>query len=311
LKGTAIRRYRNDPNNPTAALARQKVPQVANYRSMVETIKPAANLQDDTLVTYRSEIQAAVFTYFDQTTGKQLVADKLTGGPGTPIAYNTDMRINEYHQQGYELVSDSYKPGIKYDDTTDDPQQFKIILKHGERIVDTAKQLASLGLDPQKFQKHYTFTVHFIDYHGHKLHDDVVQQQTWQRKVKVDAVTNRPLKSETEWKKPADEYHSVAVPVIRGYISHMRRVKHPAIIPFNFDQVVVYQQLGRIVPVDKDGKPLPNAAHPQYANTLHDPAALLANQPVPIVTGYEPLHSSITPVHPVEDTKVEYRRKDN
>lgn len=221
------------------------------------------------------------------------------------------MRISEYRQQGYELVSDSYKPGLKYDDTTDDPQQFKIILKHGERIVDTAKQLVDLGLDPRKFQKQYTFTVHFIDYDGRKLHDDVVQQQIWQRKVRVDAVTNRPLKTETGWKKPANEYHSVTVPVIRGYISHTRRVKHPAIIPFNFDQVVVYQRLGRIIPVDGQGKALAGAAHPQYANTLHDPAALLANQPVPAVPGYEPLHASITPIHPLEDTKVKYRQKDN
>lgn len=310
LKNTAAPRYKNNPHNPTAALAKQKVPQIANYRSMVETVKPADNLQDDTLIAYKSEIQAAVFTYIDQTTGKQLVADKLTGGPGTPIAYNTDMRVNEYRQQGYELVSDSYKPGVKYDDTTDDPQQFKIVLKHGERIVDTAKELTDLGLDPQKFQKRYTFTVHFIDEDGHKLHNDVAQQQIWQRKVKVDAVTNHPLKSEVAWKKPATDYHSVTVPVIRGYISHTRRVKHPAIIPFNFDQVVVYQRLGRIIPVDAQGKALANAAHPQYANTLHDPAALLANQPVPTVAGYEPLHSSITPIHPLEDTKVEYRQKD-
>lgn len=80
LKNITAPRYQNDPNNPAAVLAKQKVPQIANYRSTVETIKPAANLQDDTLVAYRSEIQAAVFTYFDQTTGKQLVADKLTGG---------------------------------------------------------------------------------------------------------------------------------------------------------------------------------------------------------------------------------------
>ncbi|MCH8626155.1 lectin-like domain-containing protein, partial [Lactiplantibacillus plantarum] len=56
-------------------------------------------------MTY-SPIQKAIINYIDDTTGKTIASDSVTGNSGEIINYSTVNKILNFQKQGYELVSD-------------------------------------------------------------------------------------------------------------------------------------------------------------------------------------------------------------
>ena len=79
----------------------------------------------------------------------------------------------------------------------------------------------------------------------------------------------------------------------------------------NGDQTAtfIYKKVGKLIPVDPDGKPIPGADTPTYKNDLTDPTKVL-NPTVPSIDGWKPKDNqpgdSITPKDPTQDTKVPY-----
>ncbi|MDN4010812.1 mucin-binding protein, partial [Latilactobacillus sakei] len=66
-------------------------------------------------VTYVANKEAAKVTYIDDTTGKTLSSQDLSGDYGTTDSYRTADSIKGYEDQGYELVSDNYPTnGVVY-----------------------------------------------------------------------------------------------------------------------------------------------------------------------------------------------------
>ena len=72
--------------------------------------------------------------------------------------------------------------------------------------------------------------------------------------------------------------------------------------------VFTYKKIGKIVPVDKDGNPIPGAETPSYKNDPSDPSKVLPNEPTPDVLGYKTDVPSVTPEDPTKDTPVPYTK---
>ncbi len=68
----------------------------------------------------------------------------------------------------------------------------------------------------------------------------------------------------------------------------------------------IYKKLGRIIPVDPNGNPIPGADTPIYQNDPNDPTKVVPNEPTPIVPGYTPNTPTVTPNDPTKDTPVTY-----
>ena len=73
----------------------------------------------------------------------------------------------------------------------------------------------------------------------------------------------------------------------------------------------IYKKIGKIIPVDPNGNPIPGADTPIYQNDPNDPTKVVPNEPIPEVPGYTPVDPSpITPADPTEDTPVPYTKKE-
>ena len=72
----------------------------------------------------------------------------------------------------------------------------------------------------------------------------------------------------------------------------------------------VYKKLGRIIPVDPNGNPIPGADTPIYQNDPNDPSKVVPNEPTPTVPGYTPSTPSVTPADPTKDTPVPYTKNE-
>ncbi len=59
-------------------------------------------------VTYTPNQEKATVTFIDDTTGKTLSTETLTGAYNTDSNYNPQATIDSYEKQGYQLVSDDY-----------------------------------------------------------------------------------------------------------------------------------------------------------------------------------------------------------
>ena len=72
----------------------------------------------------------------------------------------------------------------------------------------------------------------------------------------------------------------------------------------------VYKKVGKIVPVDPNGNPIPGADTPIYQNDPNDPSKVVPNEPTPTVPGYTPSTPSVTPADPTKDTPVPYTKNE-
>ncbi|WP_422120257.1 mucin-binding protein, partial [Limosilactobacillus fermentum] len=62
----------------------------------------------DTTITYTADQQKGSVSYVDDTTGKTLKTDSISGTTGSKSSYSTSGSIADYKKQGYELVTDGY-----------------------------------------------------------------------------------------------------------------------------------------------------------------------------------------------------------
>ena len=72
----------------------------------------------------------------------------------------------------------------------------------------------------------------------------------------------------------------------------------------------VYKKIGKIIPVDPNGNPIPGADTPIYQNDPNDPSKVVPNEPTPTVPGYTPETPSVTPDDPTTDTPVPYTKNE-
>ena len=180
------------------------------------------------------------------------------------------------------------------------------------------------GVDPDQVKKVYTSTLHYQDSEGKTLSPDQQQTSTWTRTVTVDAVTNQIVnggKYDTNWtlQDANDQYSNFTVPVVEGYVARKITNNSATVttvvagqtkVQQNLEDTVVYDKVGKLVPVGPDGKtPIPDAPTPSYPNDPTDPTKVIPNEPVPDVPGYTPVDPTpITPEDPTKDTPIPYTK---
>ncbi|MBB1078918.1 hypothetical protein H5S09_03925, partial [Limosilactobacillus sp. STM2_1] len=153
-----------------------------------------------------------------------------------------------------------------------------------------------------------TQTVTFVDEDGNELYAPAVSDFTFSRTPDVtDAEGNV---TEGKWNETSHTYGTVKVPVIPGYVTEVTTAggKTATVDNPNVTDKVVYKKVGKIIPVDPTGKPIPGAPTPNYPNDPTNPTKVTPDEPVPAVPGYTPDTPTVTPEKPTTDTPVTYRQ---
>ena len=174
--------------------------------------------------------------------------------------------------KGYVLVEDGFtNAGTPvYDDNDDEDQVFVVKLDHGTAPVgpnDPHEPGTPINPNdpngpkwPAKdgYTKQYTSTVHFVDENGNQLYDDDVQTSTWTRTLIIDKVTGEVLNPNENWNSDIDSYADVKAPVIEGYYADRANVPGQEAQQQDIENTVTYRPIGKIIPVDPNGNPIPN-----------------------------------------------------
>ncbi len=162
-----------------------------------------------------------------------------------------------------------------------------------------------------------TQTVKFVDEEGHELKQAVVSP-TFNYEYSgdtYDKFTGKQLK-EGSWNADSHTFDTVTVPVIDGYVAidGFSKKNNQVVVGgltstrdnLNVVAEVVYKKVGKIIPVDPSGKPIPDVPTPTYSNDPTDPTKVTPDEPVPTIPKMTPQTPTLTPTDPGKDTPVPY-----
>ncbi len=316
--------YPNDPTDPGKTTPDQPVPEIPGYRPEVPSVTPTDPGKDTPVkyipVTPEKHVQTAKIVYVDTKTGTTIESDSVTGNVGDKIDYSTTSRITELTKKGYILIEDGFtNAGTPVYNDNGEEQVFVVKLGHGtEPVGPNNPHEPGTPINPDDpngpkwpakddYTKQYTSTVHFVDGNGNKLRDDDIQTSTWTRTLIVDKVTGEVLNPSEPWKSDIDDYATVKVPVIEGYYADRATVPGETAQQRDLETTVTYNKIGKIVPVDPNGNPIPNVPTPQYRNDPNDPTKVIVTD-TPDIPGMIPETRSVTPGEPGVDTPVVYHK---
>ena len=181
-------------------------------------------------VTYKPDDQKATVTFIDDNTGKTIKPVPLTGHTNEIDPYRTTTDVQNYKNQGYEVVSDNYPTtGVKYDTNDQTDQKFEVHLKHGVTTVDeqhpgTPGQLIN-SKDPngpkysgetgkQALGHDVTQTIKYVLADGEPAEATKVQTLHYSARKTIDKVTGKVIR--TDWSAP-QSYPVVKTPKKAGY----------------------------------------------------------------------------------------------
>ncbi|MDY5246743.1 MAG: YSIRK-type signal peptide-containing protein, partial [Ligilactobacillus salivarius] len=161
------------------------VPNVQGYTASGEVpsivVTPETQTQSSKVnITYTANAQTATITYIDDTEKKILGSDTQNGKFNQAITFEHDPAevIKGLEEKGYKLVSDNFKPGIKYQNDNK-LNIFEVHLVHTYEPVETSQTI--------------TETVHYIDANGKPVAPDhvakVVIEVTGTRDKVTDSIT--------------------------------------------------------------------------------------------------------------------------
>ena len=181
----------------------QKTPSFKDDKPVNETVN----------VTYQADVQRAVIKYIDGETSENLqkTDDIVDGHTNETINYSTADKIKEFVGKGYELVSNDFKPGTKFDNDDKTDQTYTVIFKHHRENVDPNHSSA----DGTKGTKTLTETVHYKYADGAKAAEDQTAQVTFTRNGVLDDVTG--IVAWGKWNEASQSYKALTSPTIAGY----------------------------------------------------------------------------------------------
>ena len=348
IPGTTPVDYKNDPSDPTKVTPNEDSPKVPSgwtiSPNQPEGVTPDKTTNtakvtpvdptQPTKVVYTKDatpVDKATVTviYHDDTDNKQLESwNSGTGDSQKDVGADTGYTQADINKvvQGYEAK------GYRYV-TTDGTLPTTIPAGGATITVHLAHNQVPVGPDtpdkhgvnPDELKKTYTSTLHYVDSEGNTLSPEQQQSSTWTRTVTVDEVTNQIVnggKYDTNWilQDANDKYSNFNVPVIKGYVARKTTQNGAAVssvvegqtkVQQNLNDTVIYDKVGKIVPVDPSKNPIPDAPTPTYTNDPTDPTKVTPNEPIPTVDGYTPVDPTpITPQDPTKDTPVPYTKNE-
>ena len=277
----------------------------------------------DTPINYVKDTQKAKTTFVDEKGNPIPGVDAITeqGDSDTPLTKEAEVKakIKELENKGYELVSNTYPEGGKFDKDKDTDQEFKVTLKAKEVTVtpDQPKTPGTpvdpnnpegpkypAGLEEKDLNKTVTRTITYVYADGTPvLNEDgtpktVTQEAKFTREAKVNLVTGEVTYG--DW-TPAQDLAEVKSPVVKGYLADKATVPATKVTADseNTTEVVTYKPIGSWIP-NIPGQP----TNPiKYPNDPTDPTK--PGQPtevLPYVPGYTPEDKDGNPLKPVDPT---------
>ena len=300
------------------------VPQKEGYIASVEKVPVQATTatdEDYEYVVKYTAIQKAKTTFVDEKGNAIPGVAEITeqGGSETPLTKEADVKakIKELENKGYELVSNTYPEGGKFDTDKDTDQEFKVILKQKEVTVtpnnpktpgtpvdpnnpDGPKYPA--GLEEKDLNKTVTRTITYVYADGSPvLNEDgtpktVTQEAKFTREAKVNLVTGDVTYG--DWSE-AKDLPEVKSPVVPGFLADKASVPVVNVTGDSKDitEVVTYKPLGSWIPNIPGETPTPI----KYPNNPDDPTKPGNDKPVlPYVPGMTPKDGNGQPLKPVD-----------
>ena len=275
----------------------------------------------DTPINYVKDTQKAKTTFVDEKGNPIPGVDAITeeGDSDTPLTKEAEVKakIKELENKGYELVSNTYPEGGKFDKDKDTDQEFKVTLK--ERVVPVTPEQPKTpgapvdpnnpdgpkypaGLEEKDLNKTVTRTITYVYEDGTPvLNEDgtpktVTQEAKFTREAKINLVTGEVTYG--DW-TPAQDLAEVKSPVVKGYLADKATVPTTKVTADseNTTEVVTYKPLGLWIP-NIPGQPTTPI---KYPNDPADPTK--PGQPtevVPYVPGYTPKDGNGQPLKPVD-----------
>ena len=312
-------------NGQSTDLPELAVPQKEGYIASVEKVPvqpTTAKDEDYEYVVKYTAIQKAKTTFVDEKGNAIPGVAEITeqGGSETPLTKEADVKakIKELENKGYELVSNTYPEGGKFDKDKDTDQEFKVTLKAKEVTVtpDQPKTPGTpvdpnnpdgpkypAGLEEKDLNKTVTRTITYLYADGTPvLNEDgtpktVTQEAKFTRTAKVNLVTKEVTYG--NW-SDAQDLAEVKTQVVKGYLADKASVPVVNVTGDSEDikEVVTYTPLGSWVPNIPGETPTPI----KYPNHPTDPTKPGDKPVLPYVPGMTPKDANNQPLKPVDPT---------
>ena len=236
----------------------------------------------DTTGTFTDGNKTAVFTY--KKVGKIVPVDPNGNeipGADTPSYKNdpddpTKVVPNEPTPEVPGWTTDV--PNVTPEDPTKDTP-----------VPYTKKTTPDTPATPETPAAKYGLTEKFVDENGNELQPSVNKGTDY---------------------KTGDSYDVTGdAKVVEGYVLVKTTDTTGTFTDGNKTAVFTYKKIGKIIPVDENGTPIPGADTPSYKNDPTDPTKVLPNEPTPEVPGWTTDVPNVTPADPTADTPVPYAKK--
>ena len=305
------------------------VPQKEGYIASVEKVPVQATTatdEDYEYVVKYTAIQKAKTTFVDEKGNAIPGVAEITeqGGSETPLTKEADVKakIKELENKGYELVSNTYPEGGKFDTDKDTDQEFKVILKQKEVTVtpDQPKTPGTpvdpnnpdgpkypAGLEEKDLNKTVTRTITYVYEDGTPvLNEDgtpktVTQEAKFTREAKVNLVTGDVTYG--DW-TPAQDLAEVKSPVVKGFLADKATVPTVNVTGDSKDttEVVTYKPIGSWIP-NIPGQPTNPIKYPNNPDDPTKPGK--PTETLPYVEGFIPKDKDGNPLKPVDPNNPE------
>ena len=324
IPGADTPTYPTDPNDPTKVVPNEPIPDVPNWTPVDPSAVTPSNPGEDTPVPYTQNQYGLTEKFVDED-GNELSPSVNKGSSyknGDDFDVTGDAKvINGYvlvkqdntkgtFGNGDETATFIYKkigkiipvdpngnpiPGADtpiYQNDPDDPT--KVVPNEPTPEVPgyTPSTPSVTPEDPTKdtpvpyTQNQYGLTEKFVDEDGNELSPSVNKGSSY---------------------KNGDDFDVTGdAKVINGYVLVKQDNTKGTFGNGDETATFIYKKIGKIIPVDPNGNPIPGADTPIYQNDPDDPTKVVPNEPTPEVPGYTPSTPSVTPEDPTKDTPVPY-----
>lgn len=248
------------------------------------------------------------FVDVDENNKVLLTSGDLCGDPYTQIDYSTKEIIKFLQSIGYELIDNGFDPDDQmafFNNNPDHTQTYFVSLGHKKIEVSGSNPVH--GFEPSNYERNCVSVIHYIGA-GKETPKDSTQVVRINRTLTIDAVT-KEIYRKGEWQPAKDKFEDVITPVIKNFHASQYSVKGKLVSTDNFENIVIYEKNGRIIPVDENGDEILNVPRFYFETDPGDATKVLANESVPEIDGYVPCQHSVTPVNPSQSINVFYKIK--
>lgn len=336
--------YNNDPKDPTR-ITNTPVPEIPGYHAEISEVTPDKS-GENTKVVYVKNKQSIDLVYVDTTTNRTLTTQvnvaQGDSDSAIPASVTDTLKATEqsYLDKGY-VVDDSKTPATvpaNFDSSRQNPdgtdaehQIVTVYLKHGKETITgddpkdprdpiNEKDPNGAKYPPEASKSNLAISsqniVHYKGAGEQTPKDSVVTyDNTLTRTVTIDKVTGKVLET-SAWQGEKD-YDDVATLVVNGYFADKKAAGESKVTTADVERAkdgvitnettVVYKPMGKIIPVDKNGNPIPNSPRPIFNNDPQDPTKASKTN-TPEIPGYHTEISEVTPDpdNPDKDREVVY-----